>query len=264
MAAQAQLEEVLHQAPQRYGLVRTRWRLQDLRVAVSWLARRSVPGISRLLWRLGFSRQQVQRFVRSPDPDYAAKRRAVVQAFTQAVNYPGTVELVFLDEVTYYRLPDKAPVYHRTATAQPRLAGAARANTQTRVVAALNGYTGQVTYLQRSCIGEQALRTFYQHLRHAYPKAQTIYVVQDNWPTHKLPTVLAELATQRCTPLFLPTYASWLNPIEKLWRWLRQTVLHAHPYAEALDTLRQQVFAWLDQFATASDTLLRYVGLLLD
>lgn len=255
---------MLHQAPQHYGLARTRWRLQDLGVAVRWLAGCSVPGISRLLWRLGFSRQQVQRFVRSPDPEYAAKRRALVQAFTHAVTQPGTVALVFLDEVTYYRLPDKAPVYHPTASAQPRIAGAARANTQTRVVAALNGDTGQVTYLQRSCIGEQALCAFYQQLRQVYPDAQTIYVVQDNWPTHKLPKVLAELATQRCTPLFLPTYASWLNPIEKLWRWLRQTVLHAHPCAEALDTLRQQVMAWLDQFATPSDPLLRYVGLLLD
>lgn len=255
---------MLHQSPQRYGLPRTRWRLQDLRVAVKWLVRRSVPGICRLLWRLGFSRQQVQRFVRSPDPDYAAKRRAVVQAFTHAVTQPGTVELLFLDEVTYYRLPDKAPVYDRTATVQPRIAGAARANTQTRVVAALNGYTGQVTYLQRSCIGEQALCTFYQQLRQAYPEAQTMYVVQDNWPTHKLPTVLAALATQHGTPLFLPTYASWLNPIEKLWRWLRQTVLHAHPCAQAVDILRQQVIAWLDQFAAPSDTLLHYAGLLPD
>ena len=28
----------------------------------------------------------------------------------------------------------------------------------------------------------------------------------------------------RIEPVWLPTYAPWLNPIEKLWRWLRQEV----------------------------------------
>ncbi|MBE2197018.1 MAG: transposase, partial [Anaerolinea sp.] len=37
-------------------------------------------------------------------------------------------------------------------------------------------------------------------------------------------------------PLFLPTYASWLNPIEKLWRWLRADVLYNHDLAHDLDT----------------------------
>ena len=66
------------------------------------------------------------------------------------------------------------------------------------------------------------------------------------------------------TPLFLPTYASWLNPIEKLWRWLKQDVLYLHSLAKDLEELRQQVRDFLDNFSTGSDSLLQYVGLLLD
>jgi transposase len=99
-------------------------------------------------------------------------------------------------------------------------------------------------------------------LRAAYPQAERIYLVQDNWPVHHLPEVRAALAQHHLTPLFLPTYASWLNPIEKLWRWLKQDVLHLHRLAHDLDTLRQQVIAFLEQFATGSKSLLRYVGLL--
>jgi hypothetical protein len=61
---------------------------------------------------------------------------------------------------------------------------------------------------------------------------------------------------------FLPTYASRLNPIEKLWRWLKQQVLHLHPLADNLAHLRDQVCEFLNQFAVDSDVLLRYVGLL--
>ena len=51
------------------------------------------------------------------------------------------------------------------------------------------------------------------------------------------------------------------NPIEKLWRWLRQAVLKLHRLTGEWSALRQRVRAFLDQFATESHALLHYVGL---
>ena len=59
----------------------------------------------------------------------------------------------------------------------------------------------------------------------------------------------------------LPTYASWLNPIEKLWRWLRQDLGHRHPWADDLPALRAAIARFLTQFAEGSDDLRHYVGL---
>lgn len=260
--AQAQIETVLHQPPRAWGILRSRWRLQDLGRAIAWLDGVSEPGIHKVLRRLGFSRKQALHFVHSPDPHYHAKLRAILAAFKEACEQPDKVVILFLDELTYHRRPSKAPAYHAQGKQQPKAMEAAQANTQTRLVAALNGFTGQVLYLQRSKIGQEALMAFYAQVRAAYPQAEKIYLVQDNWPTHMLPAVLDALHTQRLTPLFLPTYASWLNPIEKLWRWLKQDVLHLHPWAEALETLRKEVVRFLDQFTNGSDLLLRYVGLL--
>jgi transposase len=36
----------------------------------------------------------------------------------------------------------------------------------------------------------------------------------------------------RITPVWLPTYAPWLNPIEKLWHWLRQAILKLPRWVE--------------------------------
>lgn len=260
--ARAQVEEVLHRSPLDFGLPRTRWRLQDVQKVVAWLTGQSAVGVYKALKRLGFSRKQALRFIHSPDPDYQAKRQALRQAFQEACQHPKEVVILFLDGLTYYRQPSPAPALHPRGKRQPRALQSARANTQTRLVAALDGCTGQVLYLQQSKIGKAALIQFLGQLRAAYPHARQLYIVQDNWPVHKLPEVQAVYQAERLTPLFLPTYASWLNPIEKLWRWLKQEVLHLHRWAEALETLREKVRLFLDQFATGSSALLRYVGLL--
>ena len=229
---------------------------------MSWLQGYSEAGIYKVLKRLGFSRKQAINFIRSPDPNYRAKWQAVLRAYSEAVAHPQEVLLLFLDELTYYRRPSKAPAYHQTGATQPQAREVAGSNTQTRLVAVLNARTGQVTYLQRSKIGAEALALFYAQIRLAYPEVTKIYVAQDNWPVHKLDLVYQALQLQRLTPLFLPTYASWLNPIEKLWRWLKQDVLHLHRLASQLHELRQLVLAFLDQFKHGSTPLLHYVGLL--
>lgn len=231
---------------------------------IEWLKGRSVPGISRILKRLKFSRKQALSFIHSPDPAYASKQAAIEAALAEAVQQPEQVVVLYLDELTYYRRPSKAPAYVPSGHDQPRALEAPGSNTQTRIVGTLNARTGQVSYLRRSKVGKAALVTFYAQLREAYPRATQIYVVQDNWPNHKLPEVLAAMEQQRITPLFLPTYASWLNPIEKLWKWLKQRVIHLHPFANALEELRKRVCDFLEQFLTGSQDLLRYVGLLSD
>jgi transposase len=146
--------------------------------------------------------------------------------------------------------------------------------------------TGQVTFLQRSKLSRFVLNNFWAKVRATYPHAVQIDEMVDNWPVHFHVDSLARLQKQTFpwppyvpshwpqTPapraiqddlpirlLCLPTYASWLNPIEKLWRWLKQEVLHMHPYANQWAPLKQQVAAFLEQFATGSEALLHYVGL---
>jgi DDE superfamily endonuclease len=89
--------------------------------------------------------------------------------------------------------------------------------------------------------------------------------VQDNWSIHHHDDVLATLRqVPRLEPVWLPTYAPWLNPIEQLWHWLRRDVLNGHRLADDWPQLRQQVNAFLDQFAHGSSALLRSVGLVGD
>ena len=138
-------------------------------------------------------------------------------------------------------------------------------NRQWRLIGALNALTGQVNYLDNYIVGRRQVGQLYQRFDQAYPLAQRIYIVQDNWSIHTNTDVLSVLTSlPRLETVSLPTYAHWLNPIEKLWRWLRQDVLRLHQWSDDWPTWLSQVHAFLDQFALGSPDLLRYVGLLSD
>ena len=256
-----EVEWVLHQPPWQYGFRRARWHLQDVGRVIAWLDGVSEPGIYKALKRLGFSRKQALNFIHSPDPEFHTKWRAILRAYKEALERPDEVVILFQDELTHYRRPSWASAYHRRGKGQPRARQEPGSNTQTRIAAVLNGVTRRVTYIQRSKVGADALVLFYEQIRAAYPEAKVIYLVQDNWSVYKLPEVAQAAAEQCLTPLFLSTYATWLNPIEKLWRWLKQEVPHLHKLAHDLPRLRQQVCDFPDQFTGGSDALLRHVGL---
>lgn len=195
---------------------------------------------------------------------------------------------MYLDEVGYERQPSLAADYTAGGRTHAPLAQRShRKNTVCRGLGTLNALNGQVTYLQYARITTLRLVQGYTHLAAVYPHAETIFVVQDNWPVHNHPDVLAALQPQRypfspprspawthlyAAPLptgslpiqmvFLPTYSPWLNPIEKLWRWLKQHLIHLHRYADSFDVLKQHVLDFMRQFEHGSASLLRYVGLL--
>lgn len=261
--AKDEVDQVLRSSPRRYGLQRSRWRLQDLRRVISWLRDCSLAGVSQILTRLKISLKQAVSYVRSPDPDYALKRRRMALLFNRTLHRPNRYVCLFQDELTYYSQPEPSPQYGPVGSHPPRVTRAPVDNVMTRIGAVMDGLTGRVIYRQADKFGKVALAQLYRQLRQVYPERR-IFVVQDNCNFHSSQQVLATAKELDIQPVYLPTYASWLNPIEKLWRWLKADVLHGHEFAADPDRLRQAVADFLDQFAEGSPALLRYVGLLPD
>jgi len=247
-------------APHPNGPPPTRWTLGTIRASFSWLAGYTRSGVWRLLDRLGLRLRsaRVQQF--SPDPEYARKVIDLEMALWEASRYPGRVAAVFIDEMGFARWPDPAPDW---GGAPPVADRRGAKNGLWRLIGGLNALTGQVDYLDGYIVGKAKVTQFYRRLVQAYPKARQLYVIQDNWSIHRHPEVLEALqAWPQVEPVWLPVYAPWLNPIEKLWRWLRQDVLKRRRLADDWPTLRGRVHSFLRQLAYGSQPLLEYVGLL--
>jgi transposase len=243
----------------------SRWTLATIRVTFKELHDFTLSGVWRWLReRVGAKLRsgRVQQY--SPDPEYKPKLRRLKRCLRKAAKHPDRVVLVFLDEMGYSVWPDAARDWSADVPAPPPLAERQESgNHLWRIIGAMNALTGQVTYLENYIVGRAKVIQMYRLLAKTYPKAETIYVVQDNWSIHTHDDVLLALsAYPRIKPVWLPTYAPWLNPIEKLWRWLRVDVLKQHRLAGDWEALRQRVNSFLDQFAAGSVALLRYVGLL--
>jgi len=251
-------------APTAKGPAPSRWTLRAVRATFPWLKDYTLSGVWRLLRRHKLHIRAARVRQHSPDPDYVAKVDRLVECLRDAAAHPDEVVLVFLDEMGYYRWPAEGRAWGLAAPVPPAQADRDGPNNkQWRVIGALNALTGRVDYLDAYIIGREKLIKFYRQLVTAYPDAARLYVVQDNWSIHTHPEVQAALVDlPTIEPVWLPTYAPWLNPIEKLWRWLREQVLTLHRLAGDWQALREHVNAFLDQFAEATDELLHYVGLL--
>jgi hypothetical protein len=241
-----------------------RWTLKSLQSAFSELSSYSLSGVWRALRGLGLRLRSARVQQYSPDPEYAQKLRRLLRCLRAAARHRGRIIVLFLDEMGFCRWPEPARDWVAAAPAARPLADRRRSpNGLWRLVGALDACSGRVLHANGYIIGRKQLIAFYGQIERAYPRAERIYVVQDNWSIHGHDDVLASLRQRpRITPVWLPTYAPWLNPIEKLWRWLRQTVLYMHRLAHDWEALLDSVLTFLNRFVHGSKTLRHYVGLL--
>jgi hypothetical protein len=285
-SARAVLVDLIRTDPRTLGESRTRWTLAGIGRRCLWLAELSNAGRWGVLQRLDIRLKLGRDYIHSPDPNYLDKVRTVQTILRQCATLDDQSAVVFLDQMGYYRQPLVGRDYETKGHAQPLARRSYHAERPFRVVGALDPFSGRVLYWQGRHIDVAHLIDFYQQIVQCYGGVRTVYVIEDNWPIHFHPDVLAALVPQQFPwPIYrppnwptepstrarrlnlpiqmvmLPTYAPWTNPIEKLWRWLKQDVIYLHRWADRLPELHSQVAAFLDQFKDGSRPLLRYCGL---
>jgi len=277
---------VIRRQPKQFGYRQSRWKLSMIREELTWLNVTNDSSLWHLLQRLDIHYKRGRDYIHSPDRHYMEKLSLIELARLRAYYAPERFVFLYLDEFSYYRQPSVAQTYEGVGK-QPLAHRSHASNTCFRVLGTLNALTGQVIYQQRARISRSVLAKFWTQVYQAYPHAEMIYIVVDNWPIHFHPDAMAPLQTQHfpwppyipphwpkesmqrkpqeklpISLLCLPTYASWLNPIEKLWRWLKQDIIHLHHYSHDWQALKAAISSFLNQFQSGSEQLLHYVGLL--
>ena len=150
----------------------------------------------------------------------------------------------------------------RPGQAERRTHDYARHGTTT-LFAALNAATGAVLQRCQKRHRHQEYLRFLDDIDAHVPKDQDVHLVVDNYATHKTPRVMRSLSKRPRFHLhFTPTYASWLNQVERLFaevtdKAIRRGSFHSvraleQAIREYLDARTPKPFTWT---ANADDIL---------
>jgi transposase len=92
---------------------------------------------------------------------------------------------------------------------------------------------------------------FFQKIEEAYLGKKKIHVFCDNASYYRNKAVLQHLETSKIILHFLPPYSPNLNPIERLWKWMKERVIY-NTYYEYFDDFREAVLGFFAVLSTVT------------
>ncbi|HSX14285.1 MAG TPA: IS630 family transposase [Chlamydiales bacterium] len=92
---------------------------------------------------------------------------------------------------------------------------------------------------------------FFQKIEEAYQHKRKIHVFCDNAPYYRNKEVREYLKNSKIALHFLPPYSPNLNPIERLWKWMKERVIY-NTYYEHFEEFKAAVLGFLAVLSTFS------------
>jgi transposase len=92
---------------------------------------------------------------------------------------------------------------------------------------------------------------FFKKTEEAYPSKRKIHVFCDNASYYRNKTVKQYLETSKVYLHFLPPYSPNLNPIERLWKWMKERVIY-NTYYEHFEDFKGAIFGFFAVLSTAA------------
>ena len=140
-----------------------------------------------MLYRLKIAYKCIRLHLHSPDEQYPAKLCPIQHCLT--LYRPTKTVVLFQEACTIYSKASSSGDW-QARREEPRAELGLKAQQSFPIAATLDPYSGKVVYLLGNQFTRWAMLAFYQHLVKQYPGCQ-IYLIQDNWPQHYHPAVMA-------------------------------------------------------------------------
>ena len=238
--------EVIHAALRSRPAHRTQWSVR----AMEAHAGVSKSTVQRWFELFGVQPHRQRSFTLSTDPFFVEKVRDIVGLY---LNPPDKAVVLCVDEKTQIQALD------RTQPQLPMGLGYAQGVTHgyvrhgtTTLFAALDIATGKVTGQCRQRHRHQEYLAFLGRIDKDVPDDLDIHLVVDNYATHKHAKVRAWLARRpRYHVHYTPTYASWLNQIERWFGIITQQAIRRGTFS-SVPQLRRKINDFVADYNTRS------------
>ena len=217
---------LVQRSPKDFGWLRSRWSTELLALVVNRIfgAILHRATLHRYLKQADIVWRRAAPTLKIKDPHYEQKRLVIEQALAQEqMDHP-----VFYQDEVDIDLNPKIGADWMPKGQQKRIATPGQ-NQKHYLAGALHSGTGRVHYVRGSSKSSDLFINLLEKLRRTYRRAKTITLVVDNYIIHKSRKVERWLEKNtKFRLLYLPTYSPWLNPIERLWLSLHETITRNH------------------------------------
>lgn len=211
-ATDALVEEVITKTLETTPKGQTHWTQRDMAKEVGL----SQTTIHRIWKTFGLQPHRQETFKLSPDPLFVEKVRDIVGLY---MNPPEHAVVFCVDEKSQIQALNRTqPILPLRPGVPERQSHDYDRNGTTTLFAALNAHTGEVV---SKCFRRHRAKeylAFLRLLKNELPDdGTTVHLIVDNYATHKTPAVMRWFARNpRFNLHFTPTYASWMNLVERL------------------------------------------------
>lgn len=111
----------------------------------------------------------------------------------------------------------------------------------------------QVVIQEDKTLNKETTISFLRKIENSYPQKKKIHLFCDNAGYYRNRSVKIYLETSRIKLHFLPAYSPNLNPIERLWKWMKETVLY-NTYYDCVDAFRSAIFGFFNALSRCDPT----------
>jgi len=206
--------------------------------------------VSRMWRAFGLQPHRVETFKLSTDPLFVEKVRDIAGLY---LNPPDHALVLCIDEKSQIQ------ALERTQPMLPMGLGYVEGVTHgyvrhgtTTLFAALDISTGEVLAQCKKRHRHQEFLSFLEHIETSVPARLDVHLVLDNYATHKHPKVRAWLAARPRYHLhFTPTYASWLNQVERWFGHITQRAIRRGSFRTVRE-LVQRIEAFVTHYNATS------------
>jgi transposase len=180
--------------------------------------------IRRVLKQAKLSWKKVKKLLGKAKPETRAAHVEQLQRLFAAV-CAGEITLIYIDEVHVHRDLDLGYGWGRVGQRLWRRSDCPKLSERLNGYGAYDFSNGECLLWQNGwCNGDQTVLFLRELVRWRSGKKGRLVLIWDNAPCHVAKVVKAEAARLGIELVYLPGYSPDLNPIERLWDWMRQEV----------------------------------------
>lgn len=221
-------------------------------VQSTWRVTYSVPGMRNWLQRYGFSYKKPALVPGKADGQQQQEWMGRYEKLKQ--DLPADETICFMDGVhpTHNVQPAYGWIQKGIRKEVPANSGRSRIN----LSGLLDVMNHKVLIQEDKMLNAESTISFFRKIEDAYPGKKRVHIFCDNAGYYRNKAVTDYLQTSRIKLHFLPPYSPNLNPIERLWKWMKERVIYNTYYREFED-FKLAVFGFFATLSTlAADSVL--------